>query len=85
MRRSVPHERDWWDCLDHDTVFQTRVGWWCIVNGREFGPWPSREEAAPHLATEQQRVAALKASHDRVPLTEMASRSDPSRSSAGGL
>ncbi len=54
--------------VSHDRVFHTHEGWWCIVNAREFGPWPSQQEAAEHLVAERQRVAARKAAHDRLPL-----------------
>lgn len=41
-----------------DTVFVTRDGWFCFVDGKEYGAWRSRNEAIMGMETEQRRLKA---------------------------
>lgn len=39
-----------------DQVFRLREGWFAIVRGQSFGPWPMRGYALAGLQTEQRRA-----------------------------
>lgn len=37
-------------------VYRLRDGWYCMVDGREFGPWADKGPALAGMATEQRRA-----------------------------
>lgn len=40
----------------HDEVYRLHEGWYCIVDGREYGPWLNKGLALAGMATEQRRA-----------------------------
>lgn len=42
--------------LEHEP-FRLKDGWYCLVAGRVFGPWPDKGSASAGRATEQRRAA----------------------------
>lgn len=44
-----------------DHVYQMRAGWYCVVSGREYGPWAMREYAVAGMQVEQRRASRRKA------------------------
>jgi hypothetical protein len=44
--------------MPQDQVYQLREGWYALVSGRTFGPWPLKEYAQAGLETEQRRAQA---------------------------
>jgi hypothetical protein len=44
-----------------DQVFRLQDGFYCIVDGRTFGTWETKELAEAGMAVERQRADARKA------------------------
>lgn len=49
----------------NDAVYQSKLdgGWWCIVDGCEYGYWRSKAEAKAGMAVEQRRAEARNQKH----------------------
>jgi len=39
-----------------DRIIQDKFGFYCVVNGKAFGPWPFRKYAEAGLVVEQRRA-----------------------------
>lgn len=63
-----------------NAVFRLHEGWFCIVAGRTFGPWPLKGYAEAGLAVEQRRHRAR-----AQPARNMSSQLDWWRGSNGSL
>lgn len=44
------------DYMPSNQVYRLRDGWYCMVDGREFGTWPDEGSARAGLATETRRA-----------------------------
>ncbi len=42
--------------MPKDQVYAMRDGFYCIVSGRTFGPWPFHQYAVAGMRTEQRRA-----------------------------
>ena len=43
--------------MTKDRVYQLQDGWYCVIDGRTFGPWACREYAKAGMETERRRAA----------------------------
>ena len=51
-----------------DQVFRLADGFYCLVSGKQFGPWPMKGYAEAGMATEQRRAAKRATSKPNVGL-----------------